>query len=208
MLIGLAIIGALAVVAAGAWAYVMSNVKQPSYVRLTLDGSIEVRDYPALVVAEVTRRGDRNSAVRAGFSPLASYIFAKNRSGDSISMTAPVTQTRETIAMTSPVIQTPSAYGSWLVRFIMPEKYTLETLPLAGSDDVRLLQLPPTRRAAIRFSGVATDASIAANEKTLRDWLTARNIMIVGVPTYAYYNDPLTPGPLRRNEVLFDVTMP
>ena len=208
MLIGLAIIGALAVVAAGAWAYVMSNVKQPSYVSLTLDGGIEVRDYPALLVAEVTRRGDRNSAVRAGFSPLASYIFAKNRSGDSISMTAPVTQTRETIAMTSPVIQTPSAYGSWLVRFIMPEKYTLETLPLAGSDDVRLLQLPPTRRAAIRFSGVATDASIAANEKTLRDWLTARNIMIVGVPTYAYYNDPLTPGPLRRNEVSFDVTMP
>jgi hypothetical protein len=208
MLIGLAIIGALVVVGAGAWAYVMSNVKQPSYVSVTLDGAIEVRDYSALVVAEVTRRGDRNSAVRAGFAPLASYIFAKNRSGDSISMTAPVTQTRETIAMTTPVIQTPSADGSWLVRFIMPEKYTLETLPRAGSDDVRLLQLPPTRRAVIRFSGVATDASIAANEKTLRDWLTARNIMIVGVPTYAYYNDPLTPGPLRRNEVLFDVTMP
>jgi hypothetical protein len=123
-------------------------------------------------------------------------------------MTATVTQTRETIAMTAPVIQTPSADGTWLVRFIMPEKYTLETLPRAGSDDVRLLQAPPTRRAAIRFSGVATDASIAANEKTLREWLAARNIVVVGVPTYAYYNDPFTPGPLRRNEVLFDVTMP
>jgi hypothetical protein len=110
--------------------------------------------------------------------------------------------------MTAPVIQTPSADGTWLVRFIMPEKYTLETLPRAGSDDVRLLQAPPTRRAAIRFSGVATDASIAANEKTLREWLAARNIVVVGVPTYAYYNDPFTPGPLRRNEVLFDVTMP
>lgn len=206
MLIGLGIIGALAVVAIGAWAYVVNNVKQPSYVSVTLDGAIEVRDYPALIVAEVTRGGDRNSAVRAGFSPLASYIFAKNRSGDSISMTAPVTQTRETIAMTAPVTQTPSADGAWLVRFIMPETYTLETLPRAGSDDVRLLQVPPTRRAAIRFSGVATDASIAAHEKTLREWLTTRNI-VVGVPTYAYYNDPLTPGPLRRNEVLFDVTM-
>ena len=208
MLIGLGVIGGLAVVAIGAWAYVMSNVKQPSYVSVTQDGAIEVRDYPALVVAEVTRRGDRNSAVRAGFAPLASYIFAKNRSGDSISMTAPVTQTRETIAMTAPVIQTPSADGTWLVRFIMPETYTLETLPQAGGDDVRLLQLPPARRAAIRFSGVATDASVATNEKTLREWLTARNIVVVGVPTYAYYNDPFTPGPLRRNEVLFDVTMP
>ena len=144
--------------------------------------------------------------MRAGFSPLANYIFAKNRSGDSISMTTPVTQTRETIAMTAPVIQTPSADGTWLVRFIMPETYTLETLPRAGSDDVRLLQVPPTRRAAIRFSGVATDASIATHEKTLREWLAARNI-VVGVPTYAYYNDPFTPGPLRRNEVLFDVAM-
>jgi hypothetical protein len=32
--------------------------------------------------------------------------------------------------------------------------------------------------------------------------------IVVGAPTYAYYNDPFTPGPLRRNEVIFDVTTP
>jgi hypothetical protein len=215
LLIGLGIIGSLAAVAIGTWVYVVSNVEQPNYVGVIQDGVIEVRDYPALVVAEVTRQGDRNSVVRAGFSPLAAYIFAKNRSGDSISMTAPVTQARETragetIAMTAPVTQTPSALadGSWVVRFIMPAKYTLEMLPRAGGDDVRLLEIPATRRAAIRFSGVATDASIAAHEKTLRQWLAARNITVIGLPTYAYYNDPFTPGPLRRNEVMIDVTMP
>ncbi len=205
MLIGLAIIGGLAAIAVGTWVYIVSNVEQPTYVVVTKDGPIEIRDYPALVVAEVTRRGDRNSAVRAGFSPLAAYIFAKDRSGESISMTAPVTQARETIAVTAPVTQAPSSDGTWLIRFIMPAKYTLSTLPQAGSDDVRLLQAPATRRAAIRFSGVATDASIAANENALREWLASRNFLVVGVPTYAYYNDPLTPGPLRRNEVMFDV---
>jgi hypothetical protein len=35
-----------------------------------------------------------------------------------------------------------------------------------------------------------------------------RNITILGAPTYAYYNDPFTPGPLRRNEVMFDVKGP
>ncbi len=207
MLIGIGVVAALATAAIGAWVYVVGNVEQPSYVSVTQDGAIEVRDYPALIVAEVTRRGDRNNAVRAGFSPLAGYIFAKNRSGDSISMTAPVTQARDVIAMTAPVTQTPSAAGdqTWLVRFVMPAKYTLETLPKAGGEDVRLLQVPATRRAAIRFSGVATDASIALNEKTLGEWLAARNIMVIGVPTYAYYNDPFTPGPLRRNEVMFDV---
>ncbi len=211
VVIGLGILGGIAILAVGAWFYVVSTVEQPKYALVSQDDAIEMRDYPALVVAEVTRRGDRNSAVRAGFSPLAGYIFAKNRGGDSVSMTAPVLQERQTIAMTAPVTQTPSTDGtsqSWAIRFVMPAKYTLETLPKAAGDDVRLLQVPPTRRAAIRFSGVATDALIAANEATLRAWLATRNIAIMGEPTYAYYNDPFTPGPLRRNEVMFDVKSP
>jgi SOUL heme-binding protein len=182
MLIGLGVLGSLAALSVGAWIYIVSNVEQPKYALVAQDALIEIRDYPALVVAEVTRRGDRNSAVRAGFGPLAGYIFAKNRGGESVSMTAPVTQ--------------------------QPANYTLETLPKAGGDDVRLLQVPSARRAAIRFSGVATDVLIAANETSLREWLAARNIAILDPPTYAYYNDPFTPGPLRRNEVMFDVKAP
>jgi hypothetical protein len=216
LMIGLGVIGGIAIIALGAWIYIMSNVEQPKYATVEQDGTIELRDYPALVVAEVTRRGDRNAAVRAGFSPLANYIFAKNRAGDSVSMTAPVLQERQTIAMTAPVTQTPNAGGpdqagtnaSWTIRFIMPSKYSLETLPKAAGDDVKLLSLPPQRRAAIRFSGVATDATIATNERALREWLVSRKIVILGAPTYAYYNDPFTPGPLRRNEVMFDVKGP
>jgi SOUL heme-binding protein len=194
MFIGMAVVSSLAIIAAGAWFYVMSNVEQPKYTLVIQDGAIEIRDYPALVVAEMTRQGDRNTAVRAGFGPLAGYIFAKNRGGETVSMTAPVTQTSSGL-----VNQT------WLVRFIMPAKYTLETLPKAAGDDVRLLKVPPTRRAAIRFSGVATDALIVRNETALKDWLSTGGMRIVGTPTYAYYNDPFIPGPLRRNEVLFDL---
>ena len=105
MHIGFKIFIGLVVLGLGAWIYAVSNVERWTYVVLERDGAIEVRDYPALVVAEVTRRGDRNSAVRAGFGPLAGYIFAKNRGGDSISMTTPVLQERQsqTIAMTAPV---------------------------------------------------------------------------------------------------------
>jgi SOUL heme-binding protein len=215
MVVGVAILSGLAALAVGAWFYVVSIVEQPKYALVTQDGAIQVRDYPALVVAEVMRRGDRNNAVRAGFGPLAGYIFARNRGGESVSMTAPVLQERQTISMTAPVTQTPAGSSSasntdqtWLIRFVMPAKYTLETLPKAAGDDVRLLQVPQTRRAAIRFSGVATDTLIASNEAMLREWLAARGIRIVGAPTYAYYNDPFTPGPLRRNEVMFDVATP
>jgi len=216
-------LSALAAAAIGVWVYVVQNVETPDYEVVRKDGAIEVRDYPALVVAEVTRTGPRREAVSAGFSPLAAYIFAKDRAGDTISMTAPVTQSREQlgrekIAMTAPVTQTRTASTEegwadpgqtadedrWIVRFIMPSQYKLDDLPSPGGGGVRLEEVPAKRRAAIRFSGHATDAAIAKHEAQLRAWLATQGLIPDGPPTYAYYNDPWTPGPLRRNEVIFD----
>jgi len=197
------VLGLLAL-AAAAWIYVVNTVETPDYEVALSDGSIELRDYPPLVVAQVKRAGGRGDAVNQGFGPLARYIFAKDRSGESISMTAPVTQER--IAMTAPVTQTETDEGQWIVRFIMPAEYDLETLPQPASDDVRLDRIPARRMAAIRFSGVATDALIEDNETRLRDWIAARGLATTNEPPiYAYYNDPFTPGFLRRNEVLIEV---
>jgi SOUL heme-binding protein len=192
---GIAAIAAVAAIGVGVWVYVVGNVEQPRYTSVTIDGAIEIRDYPALIVAEVTTRGDRKSAVNAGFRPLANYIFAKERSGDKVAMTAPVTQARTGT----------TADETWRIRFVMPSKYTLETLPRPAGATVALLPWPAARRAAIRFSGVATDELIAAKETELRAWLAARKLSPVEPAQYAYYNDPFTPGPLRRNEVMFDV---
>lgn len=168
------------------------NIEEPPYSSAALDGNFELRDYPELTVAEVTTRGNRRDAVGAGFRPLAGYIFAKEREGDRIAMTAPVTQTRE-------------ADGDWIVRFIMPSQYTLDTLPRPAGSSVRLETLPARQMASVKFSGVATDDLIAEQEKRLAAWMTARNLTPAGTPTYAYYNDPFTPGFLRRNEVLVPV---
>lgn len=200
-------LGGLAVAAFGVHVWYVNNVGQPEYTSLVSDDDIELRDYPALIVAEVTRKGDRWSAVNRGFRPLAAYIFAKERAGDRIAMTAPVIQQRrETIAMTAPVTQTPAdSSGSWAIRFIMPHDFTRESLPKPVGPDVRLASVPAQRRAVIRFSGVTTDELIAVKEATLRKWIRERGLRPLGPPTYAYYNHPLTPGFLRRNEVMFDV---
>lgn len=182
----------LVVVLMGCAAFVLSsNVEQPPYESVSLDGDFELRDYPELAVAEVTTTGERQQAVSAGFGPLAGYIFAKEREGEKIAMTAPVTQTAEG--------------REWIVRFIMPSQYTLETLPRPAGSQVRLETLPPRRMAAVRFSGVANDALIAEQEARLVAWMQQRDLSVAGVPTYAYYNDPFTPGFLRRNEVLVPV---
>jgi len=199
ILIGAALLLAAGVV--GLYFFVMSNVEKPAYRVVEQQGDFEIRDYPDLIVAEVTRRGDRYDALRAGFGPLASYIFAKERAGEKIAMTAPVTQD---ISADIPV----KGGKTWTVRFIMPSGYRLEDLPDPASQDVRLTDLPAQRRAAVRFSGVTTDSLIAEQEARLRGWLAAKGLSPEEPPTYAYYNDPWTPGPLRRNEVLFDLPNP
>ncbi|MEM9045966.1 MAG: heme-binding protein [Pseudomonadota bacterium] len=184
-----------AVLGACAWIYSTSSVEQPKYDIVRYDGAIEIRDYPELVTASVIRTGERWEAVRAGFRPLAGYIFAKERPGEKISMTAPVTQRAGT-------------GEDWTIQFIMPSQYTLDDLPAPTRADVALGTLPGTQRAAIRFSGVATDELIAEQEALLRAWMEDNGITPIGAPIYAYYNDPFTPGFLRRNEVLFDLETP
>lgn len=197
-----AMITAVSIIAVGIAAvicwylYATMTVERPDYATVVRDGDIEIRDYPPLRVAQVTMQGSRREAVNKGFSPLAGYIFASERDGPKIAMTAPVTQNAAS-----------DDAQSWTIRFIMPSQYeTIDALPLpAGSSGVKLAEQPAMRMAAIRFSGVADDRSIARQEEALRAWLAERGIEAAGPPVYAYYNDPFTPGPLRRNEVLMAI---
>jgi hypothetical protein len=174
------------------WYVQTRHVETARYEVLESDGDIEIRAYPALVVAEVTRTGPRDQAVRSGFGPLARYIFAKEREGEKIAMTAPVTQKDDG--------------GTWTIQFIMPSAYDLKRLPKPTDSDVQLRELPALRRAAIRFSGWWSDELFSTKDAALRDWLARKGITPSGTPTFAYYNDPFTPGFLRRNEILYDLT--
>jgi DNA gyrase inhibitor GyrI len=216
MKIALIIAGALVLLGVAGMAvfvFVVQNVETPSYAVVEQDGDFELRDYPAMVVAEVRRSGDRDEALSAGFGPLARYIFAKERSGERIAMTAPVEQQRADalapdarIAMTAPVTQSRTDdTDGWSVRFIMPAEYDLDQLPAPANADVALKRVPPRRSAVVRFSGRADDELIAEQEKRLTAWMAARGLDAAAVPVYAYYNDPFTPGFLRRNEVIVPV---
>ena len=173
------------------WYVQTRNVEIARYTVVESAGPIEIRNYPAQLVAEVTRTGSRDQAVRAGFRPLAGYIFASERPGARIAMTAPVTQQQ--------------GGGSWTIQFIMPTGYTLGSLPKPAGADVRLAEVPAQRRAAIRFSGWWSDALFAEKNAALQAWLKDKGLATTGEPIFAYYNDPFTPGFLRRNEILYDL---
>ncbi len=83
-------------------------------------------------------------------------------------MTAPVSQAKsEKIAMTAPVSQARKNEGVWLVSFVMPKEYTLETLPVPDDPKVYFKTVPARKVLAIRFSGRWTDASFNQHETEL-----------------------------------------
>ncbi|MEM7664778.1 MAG: heme-binding protein [Pseudomonadota bacterium] len=187
-----------------------SDTEQPDYTVVKDDGDFQLRDYDPIIVAEVTHSGNRNEASSASFRRLAAYIFAQDRprGGEEIAMTSPVLQERvardEKIAMTSPVLQDQTATDQWRMRFVMPAKYTLETLPPAPSD-ITLTKVPGRRMATLRFSGNARASDIEAMEAELIRWIAAQKLTSVGDFEYAFYDAPMVPGPLRRNEVMIEV---
>jgi hypothetical protein len=106
--------------------------------------------------------------------------------------------------MTAPVTQK-AVSSAWTIQFVMPSGYDLERLPKPADPHVQLRKLPPARRAAIRFSGWWTDDLFRLKDATLLGWMEKKGLTPVGTPTFAYYNDPFTPGFLRRNEILYDL---
>lgn len=182
-------------------------VETPPHKTVVRDGDYELRDYPALVVAEVTVDGEQKAAANKGFRLLAAYIFGANRKRQDIAMTAPVAQqpAGEAVAMTAPVAQVPGAAGTWVVRFTMPSQWSLQTLPVPDNPAVTLRNTEPARFAVLRFSGLAKPDDVRERSAELLAWAKARKLRVAGPVSLAQYNPPWTLWFMRRNEVMVEV---
>ena len=105
------------------------------------------------------------------------------------------------IAMTAPVAQTGSAEQGWTVRFFMPSKWSMETLPTPDDDTVRLVHVPAETVAVLRFTGDRSAPAVAARTEGLMNTLRDNGIEPAGEPTSWFYDPPWTLPFLRRNEV-------
>ena len=182
--------------------YVLQERKteEPDYRALKTDGDLQIRDYPAMTVAETVVHGPRQAALGEGFRIIADYIFAKSRSGEKISMTVPVMQDSGDPMASDPPLFDDELEGAWRTRFVMPSGRTADDLP-EPPDAIELVDLAPRKVAVVSFSGRADDAMLADAEDRLRSWLARNGEKSDAEPEYAFYNSPVIPGPLRRNEV-------
>ena len=66
--------------------------EEPDYRALETDGDHQIRDYPALTVAETVVEGPRRDALDQGHRILADYLTARSRDGYELPMMNPVIQ--------------------------------------------------------------------------------------------------------------------
>jgi hypothetical protein len=181
-------------------------IEKVKYRTLESDGSLELRSYEPSIVAETVVEGEFEVVANEGFRHLAAYIKGSNRRRQPISMTAPVTQDAgaEEIPMTAPVSQD-RVGGSWRIAFLMPSKYTMETLPEPLDERTVLREVPGRLMAAVRYSGTWSRERYEEKRALLMDWVRERGWRSLGDPVWARYDPPFMPWFLRRNEVLIEV---
>ena len=183
------------------------GTEEPAHTSRTLTDTVEIRRYEPRIAAQTTVDADEEQARSDGFRRLAGYIFGGNSDSQKVAMTAPVSQSSgesKKIAMTAPVSQAADG-DSWTIRFFMPSKWTMDTLPTPNDDRVSLVEVPAETVAVLRFSGSRGRENVAPKMKELVDVLRANGIETLGEPMTWFYDPPWTLAPLRRNEVVVSV---
>ena len=181
-------------------------IEEVPYTVIEQNGKFELRQYSPHIVAETTVEGAFDQVGSEGFRRLAGYINGENRTKQSIAMTAPVSQEAqsEKIAMTAPVGQE-KAGDRWRITFVMPSKYTLDTLPEPIDSRIEIKQESGRLMAAVRYSGTWSRKRYEENKARLLAWIEERGFKQTAEPVWARYNPPFMPWFLRRNEILIPV---
>ena len=146
----------------------------------------EVRYYSDRLVVQVMNKNNNNS-----FRKLFNYISGANKDSKKISMTIPVTQTKNN--------------NETYMQFYLPSKFTKETIPSPTNPEVKISTIKEGFFAVIRYSGRASESNFDKHSKILENKLKEDNILINGLPIKATYNSPFTLPMFRRNEAMFNV---
>ena len=147
----------------------------------------EIRKYSDRLVIET------NSIEGNGFRKLFNYISGNNEDSQEIKMTVPVTQEIKN--------------GSMTMQFYLPLKFNKENAPKPSNSDIKILNIEGGYYAVIKYSGRSSDKNFLKNKNILEKQLKQDNITIISPPIRASYNSPFTLPMLKRNEVMYRISL-
>ena len=147
----------------------------------------EIRKYSDRLVIET------NSIKGNGFRKLFDYISGNNEESKEIKMTTPVTQEIKN--------------GNMTMQFYLPLKFNKDNAPKPSNSDIEILTIEGGYYAVIKYSGRSSDKNFLKNKDILEKQLIQDNIKIISPPIRASYNSPFTLPMLKRNEVMYRISL-
>jgi DNA gyrase inhibitor GyrI len=169
--------------------------ESPQYEVLARQRGYEIREYESYLVAQTNVDGTFQTSGNRAFRRLAGYIFGDNQQSTKMAMTVPVTRR-------------PVAAGNFEYRFVMESAYDESTLPQPNDARIEIRRVPGGTFAVRRYRGSTGESRYRKEERALLAALAASGISPAGPAVAAVYNGPLTPPPLRHNEVIVPVGWP
>jgi len=180
--------------------------EEPEFKLVSEEGKFQIREYDPKIIAQVEVEGDFDEASSRGFKLLADYIFGNNLlDGESkkISMTTPVEMSpmADNLLMTSSILDD-KVNNKWSINFVMPQEFSLDTLPKPNNTQVNIIEVPKEKYAVIVFSGLVRESSYAEKAELLSNYLEENSFKQQGAIKIARYNPPWTLPFFRRNELM------
>jgi hypothetical protein len=167
-----------------------NNIETYSYVVEKSYEKFEIRTYNSTLFTSVKlTTNDFKVASSKGFSILAGYIFGGNDRNEKIAMTSPVTMSLE---------------DSMTMMFMVPKKFTKETLPEPTQSKIKIIEQPERSVAAVSFGGWANTEKIEKFKKALKSALEKENIAHTDRFYFFGYNAPYELFN-RKNEIIVEL---
>ena len=166
------------------------NIESYSYQVVKKYKYFEIRNYEAslFTTVKLSSKGYKDTS-RKGFSILAGYIFGDNDKNKKIAMTSPVAMSLE---------------DSATMMFMVPREFDKKTLPKPNQSQIKFVEEPAKKIAAISFTGWANDEKIAKYQKKLKLILETENISYTNQFYFFGYNPPYEIFN-RKNEVIVEL---
>ena len=181
------------------------GIEKPEFKLIQKKDNFEVRDYKDYLIAEVMLKGSYKDVQNEGFKKLAAYIFGENSKKQKMDMTAPVQLIQEGIKIEENTIKN-SNLNSYLIQFVMPSKFTLDTLPSPKDAQVHIKLKLAHKMAVIVFKGNPNEELVRQKTEELLGFIKKEGLKPLALsPILARYNPPFVPGFLKHNEVLIEI---
>tara|TARA_B100001564_G_scaffold354106_1_gene364114 strand:- start:205 stop:798 length:594 start_codon:yes stop_codon:yes gene_type:complete len=190
LLIAIIIIGVIFIISQIYFYRLSHNIEQYKYEVVKTYDDFEIRLYESSLFTTVQLDTDiYENASKKGFSILGGYIFGNNEEGKQIPMTSPVSMTIN---------------NKINMMFLVPKGLTKEILPKPLNSNIKFVEIPEKKYAAISFSGWASQSKIDYHQKKIIKLLEEKNIAYLDNYFFFGYNSPFEIF-FRKNEIIVEV---